>query len=214
MCAAERKESGQAMVEFAVIALILLALTVGFVDVGRAFYQYNAIASAATMAARWASVQGGNCNNTQTPYESTADWCNDLTTSGTKFWAIKGNYPLQGNSNCPTSFGTVGTDSYQLSDSTANGPTTIVGTVFRRLDTTPNSSNVNVGNWLAGLEPSKTSVCIQLSSTAWQGSGNNWSPQQGDIVTVFVYYHFTALSGLFGKNLVINMAASSRYVVE
>ena len=133
---AERGENGQTLVEFAIISLLLMMLTVGLVDVGRAFYQYNEIANAAGMSARWASVQGGMCADTQTPYETTADWCNTLTSSGTKFWATRGNYPLQGTSNCSTSFGTVGTDSYQLSDSTANAATTVVGTVFRRLDTT------------------------------------------------------------------------------
>lgn len=207
-------DSGQTIVEFAIISLLLMMLTVGMVDVGRAFYQYNEIANAAGMTARWASVQGGTCADPGTPYETTADWCNTLTSSGTKFWAEKGNYPLQGKSNCSTSFGTVGTDSYQLSDATANSASTIVGTVFRRLDTTSTSPSISPGNWLAGLDPSATSVCIQLSSTYDSSRSPAWQPTQGDVVSVFVYYHFVALSGLFGHNLTINMAASSRYNVE
>jgi hypothetical protein len=205
-------ERGQAVVEFAVIGLILLALTVGLVDIGRAFYQYNEIASAAVDAARWASVQGGTCANKQiTQYESTADWCNGLTTSGTAFWSLKGNYPVQGSGSCPTSYDSAGTSSYLLSDSTANGNTTIVGTVMRRLDTSSSAYKINAGNWLAGLDPRKLMVCIQLSSSF---SGTTPSPQQGDVVSVFVYYQFVPVSGLFGKSLTINMAASSRYVME
>lgn len=211
---AAQREQGQAIIEFAVIGLILLALTVGLVDVGRAFYQYNELASAAVDAARWASVQGGTCANKQVaPAESTADWCNSLTTNGTAFWALKGNYPVNGSStSCPTSYDSAGTSSYALNDSTANGNTTIVGTVMRRLDTTTSSSSVNAGNWLTGLPADKTLVCIQLSTTGY--SGTTPAPQQGDIVSVFVYYQFNALSGLFGHSLTINMAASSRYVME
>lgn len=205
-------ESGQAVVEFAVISLVLMALTVGLVDVGRAFYQYNEIAAAAEAAARWAAVQGGTCANKQiAPVESTADWCNGLTTNGTAFWSIKGNYPVQGSASCPTSYDSAGTSSYLLSDSTANGTTTIVGTVLRRLDTTSTSNKVNAGSWLSGLQSNKLRVCIQLSSSF---TGSTPSPYQGEIVSVFIYYQFVPVSGLFGKSLKVNMAASSRYVME
>src|SRR5947209_14800197 len=41
-----RDEHGQAVVEFAIILIALLMMTVGLVDVGRGFYQYNEIGRA------------------------------------------------------------------------------------------------------------------------------------------------------------------------
>jgi Flp pilus assembly protein TadG len=210
-------ERGQAVVEFAVIGLILLALTVGLVDAGRAFYQYNEIQAAAEYAARWAAVQGGTCADNSTLYESTADWCNGLTTSGTKFWAIAGNYPAQTpqTGSCPTGYDSAGTSSYALSNATYSASTTIVGTIKRRLDTSSSKNTLNVGNWLTGLDQNNVRVCIQLSTDAYQSSRSPaWEPEQGDWVTVFVYYHFAALSGLFGQGLTINMSASSQYMME
>ncbi len=48
-----KREGGQAVVEFALISLVLMMLTVGLVDLGRGFFQYQAVASAARFGARW-----------------------------------------------------------------------------------------------------------------------------------------------------------------
>lgn len=55
-----RTERGQTLVEFALILPILLALTVGLVDAGRAVYYFNATAHSARSAARYGAVYGGS----------------------------------------------------------------------------------------------------------------------------------------------------------
>ncbi|WP_378951574.1 TadE/TadG family type IV pilus assembly protein [Mesorhizobium sp. ANAO-SY3R2] len=49
-------ESGAAMVEMTIVMTLLLALTLGFVDFGYAFYQWNAANKAVQVGARLASI--------------------------------------------------------------------------------------------------------------------------------------------------------------
>ena len=49
-------ESGAAMVEMSLVLVLLLVLTLGFVDFGHAFYQWNAAGKAVQAGARMASV--------------------------------------------------------------------------------------------------------------------------------------------------------------
>jgi Flp pilus assembly protein TadG len=51
-----RSEDGTAMVETAIAATLLLSLTLGFVDFGYAFYQWNAATKAVQVGARLASI--------------------------------------------------------------------------------------------------------------------------------------------------------------
>jgi Flp pilus assembly protein TadG len=55
------KQRGATLYEFAAILPILLFMMIGIVDFGRAMYMYHFVASAASQAARWASVRGVNC---------------------------------------------------------------------------------------------------------------------------------------------------------
>src|SRR5579859_1533384 len=133
-------ESGQAVVEFGIIGIALLMLTAGLVDVGRAFYQYNAVSAAARYGARWGSVVGGTCTGLRGA--STSDWCNQYGTGNAGgFWSTAGNYPLQGNSDCPQTIiksqlpPYSKTPYYQVSNYTQNTSTTIVGAVAQRFDT-------------------------------------------------------------------------------
>src|SRR5689334_15385137 len=93
------EESGQTVVEFSIIAAALMILTVGLIDVGRAFYQYNAVAAAARYGARWASVVGGTCSPYNGNLSANNDWCNMLGTSSATpqnpFWTAAGNVPVQ-----------------------------------------------------------------------------------------------------------------------
>jgi hypothetical protein len=212
-----RREAGQAVVEFALIGTILLMLTVGVVDAGRAFYQNNAIAAAARYGARWGSVVGGTCNNP--PSSPTTDWCTqegNTSVSGTTFWLQNGNQPAQsGGTSCPTNGNQTGFPYYRVSDyvastSTSGTPTTIVGAIAQRYDTTSSSSNVIVGLLTPGFELSSLKVCIQLG---WDSSTSSWLHDTGDTVTVYVYYAFHPAGPLF-SNATINLAASSQYVIE
>lgn len=55
-------EEGSALVEFALIALVLLTLLFGIIDVGRALYAYDYVSYAARDAARFAIVRGTTCS--------------------------------------------------------------------------------------------------------------------------------------------------------
>lgn len=56
------REFGQSLVELAIILPVFLAMTVGLIDAGRAFYQYNTAAHASREAARFGAVSGGSQN--------------------------------------------------------------------------------------------------------------------------------------------------------
>ena len=55
-------EEGSALVEFAVITLVLLTLLLGIIDVGRALYAYDYVSYAARQATRFAIVRGSTCS--------------------------------------------------------------------------------------------------------------------------------------------------------
>ena len=214
----EGRERGQAAVEFAIIGLILMMLTVGLVDAGRAFYGYNAIAVAARYAARWGSVVGGTCSG---PFRggSVSDWCNQFGQATTDFWNTPGNYPLQGNNPCPTSIqnpAPTPNPYYTVSPSyTSSTSTTIVGTVAQRFDTNATSSNLITGALTPGFDLTQMKVCIQLPPEAYASSGSsgNVTVGPGYLVTVYVYYPFKPAGGLFG-NVQLNLIGSSQYEIE
>ncbi|HTU33995.1 MAG TPA: TadE/TadG family type IV pilus assembly protein [Candidatus Acidoferrum sp.] len=57
----KRGEKGSAMLEFALVTVLLLLLLFGIVDFGRALYTYHFLANASREATRWASVNGQSC---------------------------------------------------------------------------------------------------------------------------------------------------------
>jgi Flp pilus assembly protein TadG len=61
------RERGTTMLEFTVIAVLLLTLVFGIIDFGRALYTYHCISYAAHAATRWASVRGSNCTDSGCP---------------------------------------------------------------------------------------------------------------------------------------------------
>lgn len=217
----ERRERGQVVVEFAVIGLVLMMLTVGLVDVGRAFYGYNAVSVAARYAARWGSVVGGTCTGPGRG-GSISDWCNQFGQSTTDFWNTLGNYPLQGNNSCPTTIQNPPSSPnpyYTVSPTyTSSTSTTIVGAVAQKFDTNSTSTSgipFITGALTPGFDLSQMLVCIQLPPEAYANSGpsGNVTVGPGYLVTVYVYYPFKPLSGLFG-NVQLNLIASSQYEVE
>lgn len=166
-----------------------MLLTVGLVDVGRAFYQYNEVGALAKYGARWASVVGGTCALPDAV--STSDWCNQLGVKGSaNFWSQAGN-----SNGCyaiaPTYFHT----------------TTIVGAIADRWDTNASTASTSRGGTSPGLDMAHVSVCVTNSSSPAE-------PAPGDTVSVTVSYTFVAASGLFGKQLTIPLTASSNYKVE
>lgn len=216
-------ERGQALVEMALLILPILLLTAGLIDVGRAFYQYNAISGAARNAARWGAVVGANCATNDAVFSatSTTDWCHQMGANTTQlFWAQAGNAPLQGaNNSCQTSLpdssqlpaGTSSTSGdtsstggfynvAQYAPPTASSSTTVVGTVAQHFDTNANSSVVNVGAFIPGVNLSNMWACVELVR------GNSPPPptnvntfhylMAGDRVRVFVYYRFSAVTPL------------------
>jgi TadE-like protein len=229
---APEAESGQALVEFALILIIMLTLIIGTVDVGRGFYQYNALASSARYAARWGSVVGGTCNgNTdgQIAPSTANDWCNqnnfsapppvsgacvtpDSTMGG--FWKYNGNYPLQcggpnGAGNCPATYNPSFAGYYHVSDFVGSNDTSIVGAVASRFDTN-SSGPYNGGTRTATFDPSQLLVCIQLP---WDADISHWQGRIGDPVRVFVYFTFHPATTWLAK-VDFHLVASSSYSIE
>ncbi len=55
------RERGSTILEFGLVAIVLLMLMFGVVDFARALYAYHFVANAAREATRWASVRGSKC---------------------------------------------------------------------------------------------------------------------------------------------------------
>ncbi len=204
-------ERGQTIVEFALICTVLLCLTAGLVDVGRAFFQYNALSATARYAARWGSVVGGTCIAADSR-GSTDDWCTQLSTgSTTSFWSQSGNAPLQtAGASCPTGYSSSFTGYYTASNFTASTATTIVGAVVQRFDSSSSSSNVILGRATPGVDLSQLKVCIQLP---WNSGTSSWSALPGDTVDVYLYYPFDSAGSLVHAGR-FWLTASSQYQIE
>lgn len=201
---AAKQEGGQAVVEFALISLVLMMLTVGLVDLGRGFFQYQAVASAARFGARWGSVVGGTCALPN--QQSTSDWCNQLGQTASTFWTQAGNQPIQGNGVACPSYASAPSDYYTVSNYTANTSTTIVGMIAQKYDTSAASSNFVGGKVTPGLDLSQLKVCVELASSIAK-------PQPGETVGVVVYYPFTGVTTLITRQT-LYLNATSQYQVE
>ena len=57
-----RGEQGSSLIEFALVSLVLLAVLLGIVDMGRALFAYDFISQAAPKASRFAMVRGSSCS--------------------------------------------------------------------------------------------------------------------------------------------------------
>ena len=195
---------GQAAVEMAIVLSVLLMLTAGLVDFGRAFFQNNALAAAARYGARWGSVMGGTCLSFY--QSSTNDWCNQLNNTTTSFWSQPGNVPLQGlGVACPSYSSTPG-DYYQVSAYTGASSTTIIGALAHKYDSSSTSTNFITGIVTPGVNLTKLYACIELPDS----SG---TPQTGDSVGVVIYYPFTGVTNLLFRGQ-INLNATSTYQIE
>ncbi len=61
-----RHESGSVLVEFAIVLVLLLALTLGVVDGARLIWDYSVLSNAVTEGVRCASVRGSGSKTTST----------------------------------------------------------------------------------------------------------------------------------------------------
>lgn len=221
-----RGERGQAMVEFAIIFFVFMMLTTGLVDVGRAFYQYNALSSAARFGARWAAVVGGTCD---LQGANSTDWCNQQGKATGGFWTQSGNVPLQGaNAPCPSYsanpaayYSAADPDNDADNDYSASGDTdggdgsgnstTIVGTVDQHFDTSSTSSNFIVGA-IGGFDLTNLKVCIQTTAPP-AVAPNVPVPSPGDYVRVVLHYHFNPVSFILARAS-FNLDATSEYEIQ
>lgn len=226
MRAAERGEQGQALIEFAIVFFVLMMLTTGLVDVGRAFYQYNALSSAARFGARWAAVVGGVCD---LQGSNVNDWCTQQGKATGGFWTQAGNVPIQGNNVACPSYSADPTAYYSASDPDndadndysaagdtdgndgAINSTTIVGTVDEHFDTSNTSSNFVVGA-IGGFDLSMLKVCIQTTA-APAVAPNVPTPGRGDYVRVVLHYHFNPVSFILARAS-FNLDATSQYEIQ
>ena len=204
-----REEHGQAVIEVALTLLTFLILTGGLLDVGRGFYQYNAVAAAARYGARWGSVEGGTCNTFNEA--SNSDWCNQLAGTSSSFWSASGNAPLQAaGTACPTTYQSGSSSYYTASNFLTSSSTTIVGAIAQHYDTSSSSTSTILGLLTPGFDLSKLKICIQLPVNSTTGA---WSHSHGDDVTVYVYYPFTPATSLV-TSATLNLVASSTYTIE
>jgi hypothetical protein len=199
------REHGQAMIEFSLILLVFLMLTVGLIDAGRSIFLYNEIASIARFGARWGSVVGGTCN---APLGlSNSDWCNQLGTHSGNFWSQAGNVPIQSmGTPCP-SYTAGNTDYYTASSYSSSTTTTIVGAVANRFDSDANSSSFFHQLFGPGVDLSQLHVCVATTNAT------TTPPEPGDTVTISVAYPFTPAGKLLGTGSV-NITATAQYVIE
>lgn len=217
-----RGERGQALIEFAIVAILLFTITIGLLDVGLAFYQYNALSDAARVGARWAAVVGGTCVE-QPPDLPVKDWCNQYgnatlaagAPSPMTFWTERGNYPKQAApAPCPVKYDTTFTGYYTASNYTGAGNTSIVGSIAQHFDSSSGGYFDQVlGSFGAGLNLSQLKVCIQQNAVSPTSGSWMWQEGIGTPVKVVVYYHFQPATGLLAK-AAIDMVASSQYVSE
>jgi Flp pilus assembly protein TadG len=213
-------DSGQTVIEFGIVSLALFMVTVGLIDAGRAFFQYNAVADAARFGARWASVVGGTCTLAGS---NSADWCTQqgIYNGGTNFWVQDGNQPRQGfGKTCPSYAANPGAY-YTVSDPDNDGDndykgdpdgdparkrTTIIGAIAQHFDTSKDTTGTVVGG-IAGIDLTQLRACIATSDS------NGTSQQAGDYITVTVYTRFTPASFLLGSRG-LDLVATSTYQVE
>jgi hypothetical protein len=66
-------ESGSALVEFAVVSVIVLTVLFGIVDMGRALFAYDWVSNAARIGTRYAMVRGTSCSTLLPGCETGAD---------------------------------------------------------------------------------------------------------------------------------------------
>jgi len=78
-----RREGGQSLVEFAFVFPIIVLVVVGFIEVSRAVYAYNTIASAARQGARVAVVN-------QIADVTTCDESRPIEDPYEPYWSIRG----------------------------------------------------------------------------------------------------------------------------
>ena len=70
-----KREKGSTLVEFALVAMVLLTLMLGVIDFSRALYTYHYLSNMARTATRWAAVNGYNCAD-DTSTTDTGGSCN------------------------------------------------------------------------------------------------------------------------------------------
>jgi Flp pilus assembly protein TadG len=218
-----RGDDGQTVVETALILSVLMLLTGGLIDVGRAFYAYNTVSNAARFGARFGTVVGGSCMLENAGGNDFCDQLNSANPANWYFWGETGNVPLQtdGNGNnwnvfCDT-YANAPSHYYTASSYKTSKATTIVGAVVQRFDTTNSAASTILGDATPGFDLSRLHVCIDGSAntanTPAATSPTVFGPQAGDWVGVTVTYQFKPAGPLFG-NFTLNLSASSEYTVE
>lgn len=92
---------GQALVEFAMSAVLLLALIFVVIEFGRMMLVYTTIANAARIGARYAIVHGGDSSGTTTVVQGFLQTGTVNTSSATVTVSLPG-YPDGTSANCTT----------------------------------------------------------------------------------------------------------------
>jgi Flp pilus assembly pilin Flp len=96
-----RSDGGAAMVEFALVALLLFTFILGIIDFGRALYLYNNLTNAARVGARFAAVQFPDpCGSQAAIVQRTVDYIrefnNNPSANPAQYVTVACQYPVVG----------------------------------------------------------------------------------------------------------------------
>jgi Flp pilus assembly protein TadG len=104
-----RRPSGQAMAEFAVVATVFFLLLFGIIEMGIVVFRYNSVSQAAREAARYATVHSPTSQNpaTDDQIRAVATGIAPFLSSGdfsTPFFVTDPNLPLQQDAKVSISY--------------------------------------------------------------------------------------------------------------
>jgi hypothetical protein len=129
-------ERGSTLAETAIVMGVLLAVTLGIMDFGRALYTYSFVANAARQGARWAIVRGANCTMldhcpAQSGSTDIEPYVQSLSEGATKASNITASLSFPGGNNAPGS----------VAEVTVQYPFTFIAPFLSRLGFTMTSTS-------------------------------------------------------------------------
>jgi Flp pilus assembly protein TadG len=181
-CRLTREEDGATMVEMTIAIVLLLTLTLGFVDFGYAFYQWNAASKAVQVGARLASISDPVAPEVTTAGPSSAP--GDPVPANAYSFTCTGGGSCSGGTYTAANFNRI-----FCGDATANGDGTCAAV--------SGTQRPGMYHFFPRLRP--TNVVISYAAT---GLGYQTRPG-GAVPTITVSlqtlpFHFFFLSGLLG----------------
>ena len=176
--------TGQTLVEFALVLMIFMVVTLGLLDGLRVIFYYSQIQEAAREGARWGAVEVGRMS--------------DSTTKPWGDFSAVGNAPTSPTTTyCPSCTYTVA-GSRKLPDGVTN---TIVGAV-------------TVATTAVDLRQATVTVTTNIPRSASERGQTDFTNFTNRAVTVIVQYPFRPILGLVFHGVTINLKGESTMLHE